>query len=62
MIRRVWFNEKRCKTIANKAKKTKRWILGILLGTLAPSLLEICLQVKVFIQAGKRTIRAEQDF
>ena len=62
MIRRVWFNEKRCKTIENKAKKTKRWISWHIIGTLAPSLLGNMFAGKGVIQAGKRTIRAEQDF
>ena len=50
------------KTIKNKAKEQKGRFLGMLLGTLGPSLLGNLLTGKVLISASKGTIRAAQDF
>ena len=54
--------KKDVKQLQIKQKKQKGGFLGILLGTLAPSLLGNMFAGKGVIQAGKRTIRAEQDF
>ena len=49
-------------TIKNEGKKQKRGFLGMLLGTLGPSLLGNLLTSKGRIRTGEDTIRTDQDF
>ena len=49
-------------TIKNKAKEQKGRFLGMLFGTLGPSLLRHLLTGKATIIAGEGTIRVAQDF
>ena len=49
-------------TIKHEAKEQKRGFLGMLLGTLAASLLGSALRGCGVIRAGERTIRAAKNF
>ena len=58
---KVWFIDKGVtKKVKYEAKEKTGWVLGMLLGTLAPNLLGIALARRKVVRDGDRIIQADE--